>query len=163
MTIAPRVFVVTALKLVVASLVLVPSLSGGSAEDLPAIVQRGFDAYSAKGAEEAWRAWGLEGAQAAIGQRGELGAEDKAKFIAMIADAEKTYGRALGPELVRRFEVSASYQTVYVVWRFERRPLFCMFVCYRPRDDWQILNFFAGSDPREFLPESVSGMPLNPR
>lgn len=132
-------------------------------ENLPPVIRAGFDAYAAKGAEEAWNAWGLESTQAGIGQKGELVAQDKAKFLAMASDTAKAYGRPLGYELIRRFEVSASYQTVYVLWRFDRRPLFCMFVCYRARDEWKILNFFAGSDPREFLPESVSGMPRNPR
>jgi hypothetical protein len=150
-------------KIFVAILILGFSQLVRAQDDLPPIVRAGFDAYAAKGAEEAWHAWGLEGAQKGIGQKGDMGAEEKTKFLAMLADAAKTYGKPLGYELIRRFDVSASYQTVYVLWRFERRPLFCMFICYRVRDKWRILNFFSGSDPREFLPESVSGMPRNPR
>jgi hypothetical protein len=151
------------MKLVITIFVFAFTSFARAEEDLPSIVRAGFDAYSAKGAEEAWRAWGLEGAQKSIGQKGEFGAEDKVKFLAMLSDTAGTYGKPLGYELIRRFDVSASYQTVYVLWRFERRPLFCMFVCYHAREDWKILNFFAGSDPREFLPESVSGMPRNSR
>ncbi len=150
-------------KLLVTLLVLAFASIGRAEEDLPPVVRAGFDAYAAKGAEDAWQAWGLEGAQPGIGQKGQLGTEDKAKFLATAADTAKTYGRPLGYELIRRFDVSPSYQTVYVLWRFERRPLFCMFVCYHARDEWKVLNFFAGSDPREFLPETVSGMPRNPR
>ena len=144
--------------LIFAGILVIASTSlARAADDLPPIVSAGFDAYSAKGADEAWRAWGLEGAQKGIGQKGELGAEDKAKFLAM------PYGKPLGYEVIRKFDVSSSYQTVYVLWRFEPRPLFCMFVCYRGREEWKILNFFVSSDPRELLPESISGMPRNPR
>ena len=128
-------------------------------DDFPAVVRAGFDAYSAKGAEAAWTAWGLEGGQKAIGQAAQWTAEDKVKFVATLSDATKTYGKMLGYELIRTFDVAPSYKTIHVLWRFEKKPLFCMFVCYRGTSDWRIVNFFFGSDPREFLPDSISGMP----
>ncbi|MEY2490970.1 MAG: hypothetical protein QOC70_2912 [Verrucomicrobiota bacterium] len=129
------------------------------AEDLPPVVRAGFDAYSAKGAEAAWAAWGLEGGQKAIGQASQWTSDDKTKFAAALSDAAKNYGRPMGYELIRTFEITPSYRTIHVLWRFERKPLFCMFVCYRGDGDWRVLNFFFGSDPREFLPESITGMP----
>lgn len=130
-----------------------------AAEDIPAIVRAGFEAYSAKGAEAAWNAWRIEGAQKGIGQKEQWTSEDKAKFVSTVSEAEKSYGRSLGFEVIRSFEAAASYKTVYVLWRFERKPLFCMFVCYRAQDDWRVLNFFMSSDPRAILPAAISGMP----
>lgn len=138
---------------------LVATSAWSAEQEVPPIVKAGFEAYAAKGPEAAWTAWGLDGIQQSIGAKDQLTPQDKAKFIATISDANTQYGKYLGFELIRSNNIAPSYKVVHVLWRFERRPLFCMFVCYRERDDWKVLNFFAGSDPREFLPESVTGMP----
>jgi hypothetical protein len=131
-----------------------------SADDgLPPIIKTGFDAYAAKGPEAAWTAWGLDGTQKFIGAKETITAEDKAKFIAELSHADASFGKQIGFELIRSYDLGPSYKTVHVLWRFEKRPLFCMFVCYRDRQTWKILNFFFGSDPRPYLPESVTGMP----
>lgn len=84
-------------------------------DHMPPIIAAGFDACLAKGAEEAWLVWGLENAQTGIGQKGDFGTEEKARFLATFSDATAAYGKPLGYELIKRFEVSASYQTVYVL------------------------------------------------
>jgi hypothetical protein len=131
-----------------------------AADDLPPVIQQGFDAYSEAGAEAAWKTWRLEGTQRGIGEKEEWTAKDKPTFVSMISDVEKNYGRSLGFEVIRTFDVGASYKTIFILWRFERKPLFCMFVCYRGNSDWRVLNFFINSDPRSMLPEAVSGLPV---
>jgi hypothetical protein len=128
-------------------------------ESIPPIIKAGFEAYAAKGAEAAWTTWNLADSQKSIGGKEQLTAEDKARFVATLTDAAKDYGKPLGFELVRSYDISLSYKTLFFVWRFEKKPLFCMFVCYRDQHTWKILNFFLTSDPREYLSESVSGMP----
>ena len=127
-------------------------------DDLPAVIQQGFDAYSTTGAEAAWKTWRIDGTQKGIGEKDVWTAKDRRNFVSMLSDVEKNYGRSLGFEVVRTFDVGASYKTIYILWRFERKPLFCMFVCYRGQDDWRVLNFFLSSDPRAILPEAVSGL-----
>jgi hypothetical protein len=131
-----------------------------SADDgVPPIIKAGFEAYATKGPEAAWIAWGLEGSQKFIGAKEQVTAEDKAKFIDELSHADASYGKQIGFELIHSYDLGLSYKTVHVLWRFERKPLFCIFFCYRDRQTWKILNFFFGSDPRQYLPESLTGMP----
>ena len=144
-------------------LALIATSALSSDEGVPSIIKAGFEAYAAKGPEAAWSAWGLDETQKFIGAKEQITPEDKAKFIADVSHANANYGKYLGFELIHSYDIAPSYKTIHLLWRFERRPLFCMFVCYRGHEDWKILNFFAGSDPREFLSESATGMPRNPR
>jgi hypothetical protein len=125
---------------------------------IPPIVRAGFEAFTAKGAEGAWDAWGLDGSQRSVGSKEQFGAADKEKFISAASLMTSAYGKPLGFELIRSYELGSSYRTLYVLWRFEKKPVFCMFVCYRSQQEWKILNFFFSSDPRAFLPEELSGM-----
>ena len=122
------------------------------AEDaVPPIVKAGFDAFAAKGPEAAWTAWDLDHVDKLDG--------DKTQFVSLLSKAQKDYGAVQGYELIHSNEVSASYKNVYVLWRFQKKPFFCMFVCYRGEREWKIINFFFGSDPRVFLPASILQVP----
>jgi hypothetical protein len=118
---------------------------------LPAIISAGFNQYARYGADPAWTAWKID--------YGDKNPEKKASFLNRTKDAEKRYGRMVGFELIHVNDLASSYKNVYVLWRFEKAPLFCLFVCYRGKDDWRIMDFSFGDDPRAFLPKSILELP----
>jgi hypothetical protein len=118
---------------------------------VPSFISAGFDAYARNGPDAAWNAWKID--------YGETQAEKKASFIENIRGAEKRYGKMVGFELVRSTEIGSSYKNVFVLWRFEKAPLFCVFVCYRAKDDWRILDFLFADKPNGYVPQSLLDAP----
>jgi hypothetical protein len=134
-------------------LLMLPVASAYSAGEgpIPGFISAGFNEYARYGPEPAWSAWRID--------YGEKQTEKKASFLDAAKGVEKRYGRMVGFELIHTNEITPSYKNVYVLWRFEKAPLFCLFVCYRAKDEWRIMDFLFGDDPRSYLPRSVLELP----
>jgi hypothetical protein len=118
---------------------------------VPPFISVGFNEYARYGPEPAWSAWKID--------YGDKQAEKKASFLDAAKGVEKRYGRMVGFEPIYTNEITPSYKNVYVLWRFEKAPLFCLFVCYRAKEDWRIMDFLFSDDPRVYLPKSVLKLP----
>lgn len=132
------------------TLLVSPAYAAGDGAT-PPFISVGFNEYSRYGAEAGWAGWKID--------YGEKQAQKKASFLDAAKNVEKRYGRMMGFELIHTNEISPSYKNVYVLWRFEKAPQFCFFVCYRAKDEWRILDFVFGDDPRAYLPTSVLELP----
>jgi hypothetical protein len=132
-------------------MLLFAAASNAGERAVPPFIAVGFDQYARYGPEAAWSAWKID--------YGEKQAEKKASFLDAAKGTEKRYGRMVGFELVYANDITSYYKNVYVLWRFEKRPLFCLFVCYRTKEDWRILDFVFGDDPRVYLPKSILELP----
>jgi hypothetical protein len=142
---------VRALLLISALTLLFASPSNGGEGPIPPFISTGFNQYSRYGAEAAWSAWKID--------YGDKQAQKKASFLETAKNAEKRYGRMVGFDLIHITEIAPSYRNVYVLWRFEKAPLFCFFSCYRAKDEWRIMDFLLGDDPRAYLPNSILDLP----
>jgi hypothetical protein len=111
----------------------------------------GFNQYARYGPEVAWSAWKID--------YGDKQTQKKAAFLDATKAIEKRLGKMVGFELIHIDEIAPSYKNVYVLWRFEKAPVFCLFVCYRAKDEWRIMDFLFGDDPRSYLPKSILELP----
>jgi hypothetical protein len=111
----------------------------------------GFNQYARYGPEVAWSAWKID--------YGDKQTPKKAAFLDATKAIEKRLGKMVGFELIHIDEIAPSYKNVYVLWRFEKAPVFCLFVCYRAKDEWRIMDFLFGDDPRSYLPKSILELP----
>jgi hypothetical protein len=130
---------------------LAGSACGGSESVVLPPISAGFNQYARYGAETAWSAWKID--------YGDKQAAKKASFLDAAKGVEKRYGRMVGFELIHINDVAPSYKNAYILWRFEKAPIFCLFILYRAKDEWRIVDFLFGDDPRGFLPTSVLELP----
>jgi hypothetical protein len=144
--------------ILVSTLAIFSSSSMAAEVKPPPEVAAGFEAFAAKGIDAAWTAWDLEHTSKGIGRFEPLSDGDKGVFRESLSKSIQYAGKPLGAETIAIYPVGTSYRTVYVLWRFDKRPLFCTFVCYKAQDTWKIIHFFFSSDPRDILPSSNSGM-----
>jgi hypothetical protein len=136
----------------VLSILLFFAASCFAVEDtIPPFISVGFDEYAHGGPDAAWVAWKID--------YGERQAGKQASFIENVRSAEKRYGKMVGFDLIRSIEIGSSYKNVYILWRFEKAPLFCVFVCYRAKGDWHILDFVFADKPQGYVPQSIFDMP----
>ena len=114
----------------------------------PEIIKRGFDAYLKSGAVAAFGEWKIYA---------DAGSEERrSKALAMFQQIETANGKLTGWEVIRVITISESVRRVYVTAKFEQRPLFLSFDCYKTKD-WEIYMFGANTNVTELLPATILG------
>lgn len=114
---------------------------------IPPVVSSGLDLLVEDRPHDAVSAWGRRWTGA-----------DTAQAVTLRASLEQInslLGRARGYELVRAFEISESLQQLYIVIRFEKQPLYALFVIYRPSDEWQVNAVRWNTDASTVFPQSL--------
>jgi hypothetical protein len=107
--------------------------------NLPPVMVSGLDGYKTKGAEEAVRLW--------VKDSPLEGNSDTATQVAVLRQAEQSYGAYQWYELISTRTVSPRTMVIYLVLDYEHGPLFARFTLYHSNHRW-IMTYFD-LNPRE--------------
>jgi hypothetical protein len=108
---------------------------------VPDQITEGFDLFATKGMGEAWDRWNEDGY---LTERTQTSRE---AFVDAMSGAQARNGKPLGFELIKEVAFGSSYCRFYFLWRFEKKPVFVGFSCYKPADKWMVINFWIENDP----------------
>jgi len=120
---------------------------------LPTVLISGLDAYKTRGADEAIRLWLKDGPLE--------GNKDAAAQTDTLRQAEASYGPFQYYEIILAREISSRTQVFYLVFNYERGPLFARFHVYRANHRWVLTDFLLSSredavlPPVQYLPKSI--------
>ncbi len=118
------------------------------AVDLPKIIQDGFEAYRAEGAEAAVTKW-LAGSPI-------LGSPEAALIPGQFKQLETVYGSYRGFEVFRVTTFTPSTSMVYLIIKFERGPFYGSFHVYnREGQEWIVITANFSTNPEKILPSSI--------
>jgi hypothetical protein len=125
--------------LVCGQLASVAQTSGSSqkqvGDEIPPFILSGLAAYKDKGPDEAMKAWikgsPIDGSKEALSQANNL------------RQVQDFYGAYQSFELIKVRDITPKTRVLYLVFDFEKGPLFVKFVTYRSDEGWILafLNF----------------------
>jgi len=111
------------------------------------IVIEGLEAYRLNGADSALSVWVAGWAQADSGSRNALRES--------LRQVEAASGRFVGHDIVATAEAGSGFSRVFVVMRYESRPLFARFDVYRPESDWKLVAITWHTNANEVWPTEL--------
>jgi hypothetical protein len=97
-------------------------------DSLPPVIVYGLEAYRDKGPDEAVRAWVKGGALE--GRTEVLNQADTLRL------AQNLYGPYRYFEIIGSHELSSRSKIIYMVFNYDKGPLFAKFVVYRSEEGW---------------------------
>ena len=116
------------------------------AEEVPAIVTQGLDAYKASTYTEAFRVW-LKGSPLDADKTTAM------NLLGAFTQIESAYGKFTGYDILRIVALSRSTIRVYVEIRYEKGPLFAFFECYNSPKGWIIPTVRFHMEADKLLPD----------
>lgn len=115
-----------------------------SNQDIPAMLQAGFDAYKSQGADAAVKAWikgsPLDDSKPALTQANNL------------HQIEDFYGPYRSFEVMSQKELASTTRIIYIVLNYEKGPLFAKFLVFRTEKGWVLTSFMFNTDDQKILP-----------
>jgi len=115
-----------------------------AADEIPAIILSGAAAYKDKGPDEAIKVWikgsPIDGSKEALSQANSL------------RQVQDFYGPYQSIELASSRDITPKTRVLYVVFNFEKGPLFAKFVMYQSEQGWILTNFNFNTKEDAILP-----------
>jgi hypothetical protein len=121
------------------------SLAAGADEPMPAVIDAGFKAWSARGtayiALETWKKGGL------------LDADSKPLTLTRyFSQLDRTLGKYKSYESVQLKSISQSSRIIYLAVNFEHGAIYARFLVYRTDKDWVVQNMDFSPKPEALMP-----------
>jgi hypothetical protein len=113
-------------------------------ENVPTIIQSGFDVYKLEGPDAAVKAWlknsALEGDKDALGQAN------------VLRRTQGNYGDYRSFDLVHETDISQSVHILFAAINYEKGPLFAKFNIFRTEHGWVITAFEFNTNSEKLFP-----------
>jgi len=117
---------------------------GGQTPALPPVIRAGMEAFKVRGHDAALARW--------IKDSPITDPSEAAKAFTQI---ESVYGRMTGYEVLDVVPFGTYSSRSYLVILFEKGPVYARFDCFRPKDDWVIIDFVFNTKPDPILPATM--------
>jgi hypothetical protein len=141
------VFVVVIGVLLSAPIAVASGISDQSqkqAEDVPAIITAGMNAYRDKGPDEAVKTWikgsALDGSKEALSQSN------------ILRQVQDFYGTYRSFDIVSSRVISSRSRVYYLSLNFDKGPIFAKFVVYRSEQGWILTSFTFNTNFDTIIP-----------
>ena len=130
-------------------LTFVPCIRAGTpatgSDEVPKVIVSGLDAYKAEGPDAAVKAWikgsPVEGSKEALSQANNL------RQVQDFYGAYKTF------HLIQSRNLGPTSRMIYLVFDYEKGPLFARFLVFRAEQGWIVTSFAFNTHPEAILPE----------
>ncbi|MCG6918143.1 MAG: hypothetical protein LJE89_11440 [Deltaproteobacteria bacterium] len=132
------------LSLFIAIYVTTPSY----ASDYPKIVTSALETYKRTGFDEAFKIW----------MNGSPLENDKTSLMNVrggMTQVETIYGKMIGYELLKSYQISSATIRTYVVLFYEKGPLFMYLDCYKSPKGWIIPELQFHTQAQVILPKEL--------
>ena len=126
--------------------------SSTPAQDIPAIVSNGLDAFKTSGGKAALATW-LKGSAL------ENDSATNSTIIGILNEIDSAYGKMKGFEKLRVVSITPSFRRVYLLIKFEKGPIFVVFDCYKFNSEWIIPQLDFNTKAGSVLPAGILETP----
>ena len=120
-----------------------PPLSGQTPA-LPPVIRAGMEVYKVRGHDAALARW--------IKDSPIIDPSEAAKAFNQI---ESVYGHMMGYEVLDAVPFGTYASRTYLVILYEKGAVYARFDCFRPKDDWVIMDFVFNTKPEAILPPTM--------
>lgn len=140
------------MRVLLLSMLLLAVPAAARAQEVPALLTRGFAAYETGGYSAALDAW-------LVGWGPDDVTPVKEGFIPVFQQVEDQAGHYVGSEFLGTVMWGEHSRRVYALVLYEERPLYARFDLYQIDGTWRLLNLTVNTDVERVFPPGLTVPP----